>query len=384
MLTRESTTAYPLIKELDRLCRQMALGQLVLASHAKEGRLHLFYGRLLYATGDFHRVRRWQRAVEKYASGWKPDLKALSFNDDQPWEYQILYHGIATEQMNLAQAKLIIQVTVLELLFSLNQYTDLNIQWQPQDHDKSELSLGLALPLRELTPVILKAEKLGQQWKAAGFENLSPDLSPVCKKAISPEALSGWGKYLTGKYTLWDIAARTRKSIITVTKTLLPLVKKGLVQFRTLQDLPSVIPTHLKATPYSSPTQKGLIVCIDDSPVIPKTIEKIVKPKGYQVIGIQDPIQALAKVAKHKPDLIFLDLVMPNANGYTVCQFLKNAPIFQNTPVVILTSRDNVIDRSRAKLVGASDFLVKPPKPKETLALVHKYLGIKDNEALSS
>ncbi|WP_413160577.1 hypothetical protein ACL6C3_18880 [Capilliphycus salinus ALCB114379] len=54
---------------------------------------------------------------------------------------------------------------------------------------------------------------------------------------------------------------------------------------------------------------------------------------------------------------------------------MRNAPLFENTPVIILTSRDNVIDRSRAKLVGASDFLTKPPKPQETLELVRKYLS---------
>jgi chemotaxis family two-component system response regulator PixG len=377
MLTSESTTIAHLLEELDRLCQQMAIGQLILTSHAREGQLHLFYGRLLYATGDFHRVRRWQRAIQKYAPHWQPRTQSLSLDPDKPWEYQLLYDGIETEQLTLAQAKSIIQIVALELLFSLSRYTDAVIHWEAHDDAKSELSLGLALSLRELATVVTKAEQLGQKWHDAGFENLSPNLTPVYKKAISPTALSGWGKYLNGKYTLWDISARTRKSIVTVTKMLLPLVKKGLVQFRHLKDLPNPVLTPTEPAPSLPQPDKGLIVCIDDSPTITQVLEKIVQSAGYKIIGIQDPVLALAKVAEYKPDLIFLDLVMPNANGYTVCQFLKNAPVFQNTPVVILTSRDNVIDRSRAKLVGASDFLVKPPKPKETLAIIQKYLSAK-------
>ncbi|MGB3535813.1 MAG: response regulator [Microcoleaceae cyanobacterium] len=375
MLTSESTTIAYLLEELDRLCQQMAIGQLVITSHAREGQLHLFYGRLLYATGDFHRVRRWQRAIQKYAPRWQPQIQSFSLEPDKPWEYQLLYQGVAAEQITLAQAKSIIQIAALELLFSLSRYSDAVIQWESHESTNSELTLGLALSLRELAAVVSKAEQLGQRWYDAGFENLSPNLTPVYKKAISPTALSGWGKYLNGRYTLWDISARTRKSVVSVTKMLLPLVKKGLIQFRNIKDLPHPTFQDTEIDSTAPPPHKGLIICIDDSPTVVQVLEKIVQSAGYTIIGIQDPVLALAKVAEYKPDLIFLDLVMPNANGYTVCQFLKNAPVFQNTPVVILTSRDNVIDRSRAKLVGASDFLVKPPKPKETLFIIQKYLS---------
>ncbi|MGL6343891.1 MAG: response regulator, partial [Waterburya sp.] len=60
-----------------------------------------------------------------------------------------------------------------------------------------------------------------------------------------------------------------------------------------------------------------------------------------------------------KPDLIFLDLMMPNTNGYEVCEKLRRISHFRNTPIVILTGNDGVIDRLKAKMVGASGFLSK-------------------------
>ena len=82
------------------------------------------------------------------------------------------------------------------------------------------------------------------------------------------------------------------------------------------------------------------------------------------------------KIAEHKPDLIFLDLEMPNANGYTVYQFLRQAPVFAKIPVIIFTSRNNFIDRSRTKLIGAAEFLSKSAKPEEILKIIKNHLFV--------
>ncbi|MEA5496218.1 MAG: response regulator [Limnoraphis robusta] len=380
MLTDESTPYQRLAQELDRRCQQMATGDLCFSTHEKEGQFHLFYGRLLYVTGEFHRVRRWQRAVVKYCSGWKPSSALISFEQNKPWEYQMLYEGVAREQISLTQAKVVIRQVSLEILFSLARYSDLSCQWKSYQEENTQLSLGLTLSFPEVKPIFAKADQMQQQWQAAGLSSISPDLSPVSKKKLNPEALSGMAKYLNGKFTLWDIAVRTEKPVTAITKALVPLIKKGILQLRRIPDVSAPIsPTPTKTLPPSdassqSRKQPFLITCIDDSPVIAQSLRKILEPAGYKVVGILDPVKALAQIAEQKPDLIFLDLIMPHANGYTVCQFLRNAPLFEHTPVIILTSRDNVIDRSRAKLVGASDFLVKPPKAQETLEIVQKYL----------
>ncbi|MEB3280011.1 MAG: response regulator [Lyngbya sp.] len=380
MYTDESTAYKRLAQELDRRCQRMSTGDLCFSSHDKQGRFHLFYGRILYLTGEFHRVRRWKRAVLKYCPDWQPSSALLSFDQNKPWEYQMLYEGVAREQITLTQAKVVIRQVSLEVLFSIARYTDISCQWEPFSEEKSQLSLGLTLSFAEIEPIFTKAAQMQQQWQAAGLSSISPDLSPVSKKQLNPESLSGLGKYLNGKFTLWDISLRTGKSVTTITRALVPLIKKGILQLRQIPDLStplSPIPVATSTSVGSPQTDQSpfLIVCIDDSPVIAQSLKKILEPAGYKVVGIEDPVKALAEIAEQKPDLIFLDLIMPDANGYTVCQFLRNAPIFQNTPVIILTSRDNVIDRSRAKLVGASDFLVKPPKPQETLELVRKHLS---------
>jgi chemotaxis family two-component system response regulator PixG len=82
----------------------------------------------------------------------------------------------------------------------------------------------------------------------------------------------------------------------------------------------------------------------------------------------------LPLLLQHKPQFIFLDLVMPVANGYEVCGQIRKISLFQDIPVVILTGNDGIVDRVRAKLVGATDFLGKPIDEERVLAAIRKYL----------
>ncbi|MEL6553320.1 MAG: response regulator [Cyanobacteria bacterium J06621_11] len=116
------------------------------------------------------------------------------------------------------------------------------------------------------------------------------------------------------------------------------------------------------------------IIYIDDSPIDSRTMGEIVEKLGYRYHNISDPIQALPLLLEAKPDLIFLDLVMPVANGYEICSQIRRISAFQKTPVIIVTSNDGVADRVRAKLVGASGFLGKPIREKKVARALRKHL----------
>lgn len=372
-----------LAKNLEILSQRSGTGKVLLNSPAKEGQLNLFYGRLLYATSDIHRVRRWERRVRLYCPQWNPKISQRLSDPDKPWEYLLLYHGISKNQITVSQAKAIIRTVTLEILFSMIWDSDITHKWEGNPDSKSELSLGLSLCYREIETIFAKVAQMQDISKKSGIESLNLNLVAVSKKPIAPEALSGWGKYLQGDLTLWDIACKLQKSVLAVTKTLLPLVKKGFVELRTIPDFPEpnfqsslATANSQKKTDNTAPEKKQLIACIDDSPVIVETLRKIVISVGYDLIGIQDPIKGFVEIAKNKPDLIFLDLEMPNANGYTVYQFLRQAPVFEKIPIIIYTSRNNLIDRSRAKLIGAAEFLNKPAKPEEILKVLKKHLSV--------
>jgi chemotaxis family two-component system response regulator PixG len=116
------------------------------------------------------------------------------------------------------------------------------------------------------------------------------------------------------------------------------------------------------------------VAYIDDSPNDSRTMSHILTKAGYRFLNIQDPVTALPILLEQKPDLIFLDLVMPVANGYEVCAQIRRVSMFKDTPVIILTSNDGIVDRVRAKMVGSSGFLAKPIDADKVLSVLQKYL----------
>ncbi|QLE49080.1 response regulator [Nostoc sp. C057] len=121
---------------------------------------------------------------------------------------------------------------------------------------------------------------------------------------------------------------------------------------------------------------RPLVACVDDSPMICRSLEEILTHQGYRFVGIQDSLTAVLNLIKSKPDFIFLDLLMPKVNGYEICSQIRKTPSLKNVPVVILTGKDGIVDRMRAKLVGATDFLGKPVEAEKVLNVLHKYLSV--------
>ena len=115
---------------------------------------------------------------------------------------------------------------------------------------------------------------------------------------------------------------------------------------------------------------------IEDSRFDCLTMGQILNQAGCRFINVQDPLQALPTLIEHKPDLIFLDLQMPIMNGYEICAHIRRIAAFQETPVIIVTSRNALVDRVRAKLVGATDFIAKPIESEKVITTLKQHLAL--------
>lgn len=102
------------------------------------------------------------------------------------------------------------------------------------------------------------------------------------------------------------------------------------------------------------------VLVADDSNTIRRSADIFLRKAGCEVVYGEDGFDALAKIPEFKPDLIFVDVMMPKLDGYQVCAVVKQHPRFKAIPVIMLTSKDNVFDRARAKLLGADEYLTKP------------------------
>ena len=120
--------------------------------------------------------------------------------------------------------------------------------------------------------------------------------------------------------------------------------------------------------------KKGLtVIVVDDSKTIRQTAETLLKKSGYRVITAIDGFNALAKIAELKPDIIFVDVMMPRLDGYQTCALIKNNKAFRHIPVIMMSSKNGVFDKAKGRLVGSDLYLTKPFSRDELLGIIKKH-----------
>lgn len=360
-------------------------GQLVLTSAPEQTwTIYLNQGRILYATGGVHAVRRWRRnlitycpRIPTYRLSWQIDLAKVEPNSlEFGWEYALLKLWVTQQRITQEQAEKFIRATIAEVLFDAMQVENVTEKIQYRK------PFTLPFPPIGIGAVVADAEKFYTIWQQAQLNAYSPNHAPVVKQPDQLRQLSSAQLYQTligqinGQRTLRDLAVEMRQSVVDIASVLLRCVQLELVEFTTIADLPTLVfrPNSPEPSPPVAASTNLLVACIDDSAMVRNMMEKLMVSSGYQFLGIDDPLRAVGILLTRKPDFIFLDLVMPNINGYEICEKLRKISCFRHTPIVILTGSDGYANRLRSNFVGASDFLAKPLNAEVVLTVLSKHL----------
>ncbi len=376
-------------------------GRLDVRTSGQQWSLFLYMGRLIWASGGPHPQRRWHRNISQYCPQITPSSVSIRTDDEsQCQDYHTLSVLVKRQQITPEQAVAVIRSTVSEVLFDIIQQEEtrpVNFKSDAQD------VLDTSLALLNAEQLLAEVQQHWNTWRSLGLADHSPNLAPVLR---NPEQLQEHTSenvhrmlvsLVDGRRTLRDLSGVMKQDLLQLTRLLVPLYRKGLVALHKIPDLGTsttarpttgiptsgapipVVPTS--GIPISRPAQPAvpnnnapLIACIDDSPRECQAMEAILNKAGYRFVGIQDSVQALPLLIEQKPSLIFLDLVMPVANGYEICAQIRRVSTFKQTPIVILTSNDGIIDRVRAKFVGSSGFLAKPVDADRVMSVIRKLI----------
>lgn len=117
------------------------------------------------------------------------------------------------------------------------------------------------------------------------------------------------------------------------------------------------------------------VMVIDDSKTIRRTAETLLTKAGCEVVTATDGFDALAKIADTRPNIIFVDIMMPRLDGYQTCALIKNNSEFKKTPVIMLSSKDGLFDKAKGRIVGSDQYLTKPFGKTELLGSIETYLS---------
>ena len=124
-------------------------------------------------------------------------------------------------------------------------------------------------------------------------------------------------------------------------------------------------------------TRRRILVVDDDQDDL-KMISMILEPEGYEVVVAENGVQALEKVESDDPDLILLDVMMPELDGFAACDKLKSSPESRGIPIVLLTGVAKQITKTKYQIDGvlraqAEEYLEKPVDPEELLRVVASF-----------
>ncbi|MEH1940971.1 MAG: response regulator [Nostoc sp.] len=366
-----------------KTCTQLQYNGKLNIKSSKGSQWTFYYrlGRIVWATGGTHPFRRWRRHMAQNCPQIDVDKLQLHLQDlsIDYWDYRLLEIFYKKQKIQRDQINSIVDNTIAELLFDLamqGNFASISC------NRSQEVILDTPMSFTSAEMSVKHMQDSWKIWSEAGLANFSPDLAPVLRQPeqlqqmVNPSVYKNFVNLINGKLTLRDLAMKMKQNVLPLTRSLLPYILKGIIELVEVPDLPLGVTEANNNSTSTQPKKRiaPLVACVDDSPQVCKMLEDIITSNGLRFVKIQDAVQALPTLIQDKPDLIFLDLIMPVASGYEICTQLRRISTFGNTPIIILTGSDGLLDRVRAKVVGSTDFLSKPVAAEKVMSIVRKYL----------
>jgi twitching motility two-component system response regulator PilG len=408
--TFEDLTPLSLLEELTTFD---ANGYLQVFSGQVSWGIYFEAGRIVYASHsvapferlDLHLRRLDHKLTEILKETYASVRQALDAKKDQSvknLDYATICSLLSQKHLNHTQAAELIDELAKEVIETFSWVKEGNYKFFNQ---RIEIPKLAKLEVKELSDY---CKTRLQAWQALGPEIWSPYQRPYffgqsqSQEKSSPESQNKLsllqqklGTLLKG-FSFRQLAVLLKQDEIKLAQGLRAYVIEGNIlvrepqtPFDQLPRIPEVASAvgqksarNIIAAPPPSQAEaddatptKYIVACVDDSPTILNEISRFLDEQTFTVHPISDSLKALMQIVRIKPDIILLDVGMPNLDGYELCRLLRNNSLFKNTPIVMVTGNTGIIDRAKAKMVGATGYLTKPFTQSDLLKTVFKHLA---------
>ena len=385
---------------------------------------YLERGKLVYAS---HSLESFER-LERHLRGLSRELPAL--NDQLRSQLRLMFDDPSPENAKYKVTSEILCVEYIAILWLVNEnYLPKLMAGKLVARIIQEVvEAFLCLPNGEFAKIYYKhslqesycslsinrilevVEQRLQAWYKLGPTISSPYQCPylvsqtTAEKRMSAEIVQRLGRILRG-FNFCQLGALLGKDPLAIAKQLNPLVVDGSILLRdplapfnmlprtyylapeeereNIEKLAETLGEEVEGGDDISSISKGFVyeatkiwkvVCIDDSESMLSIINSYLGSEDFQVTLIQDSMRALMKITSIRPDLILLDIGMPNVDGYQLCSLIRKSSSLKDIPIVMVTGNKGLIDRARARLVGATDYLTKPFVQADLLKMIMRHL----------
>ncbi|AFY60551.1 response regulator with CheY-like receiver domain and winged-helix DNA-binding domain [Synechococcus sp. PCC 6312] len=358
---------------------------------------HLFFA--THSIDPFDRLERHLRRLSNTIPALNRDVRTQARTQFEALggptaSYEAICWLNAEGFLEPSQAGTLLQNLALEVLESFLLITVGN-------HELINVPSLLILASLPLSELITQAQTTLNHWRAFQDKVTSPFQRPYLftqtrgHQRLTLEQQQRLGSLLRG-YSIRHLAVLTNQNELKLVKSLYPFIQDGTIFLREPQvpfDLlprldhqsqaivPIVPPEDISEgsdrslISLDTPHKQFKIVCIDDSPTMLQELSRFLSDQTFTVTTLNDSVKALMEVMRIQPDLILLDVGMPNIDGYKFCRVIRNHAQLKTTPIIMVTGNTGLIDRAKAKLVGATDYMTKPFTQSELLKMVFQYLS---------
>ncbi|WP_353674812.1 response regulator [Synechocystis sp. LKSZ1] len=364
-LTQTEGTLY---RVLQKLIINQASGKLIVENPSDSSlhwRIYLGNGRIHFAGSEKGQSERLGYLLQRYVPN-----KTFQLPETITDDYQYLCDLWQSGEFSFQEVRSILAKFTQEALIQI-----LSLK-QPRCHFENTVGLEHLLLYLDLKQLMVPAEQQIKYWAKLRAEIPSVLYRPT---VTEPELLDQFvsrhllldskqgtqfqlvRSLLEEKLCLYELAQRGQTSTLNTALVLQPLIKTDVI----------------KLLPYELPQadNRPVVACVDDSPSIQRVVSFTLEASGFRVINIKDPVKALTALLHAKPDLILMDINMPEIDGYQLCSLCNKSSALKDIPVVMLTGRNGILDRVKAKMAGSVGYICKPFLPQELVQTVSTYIS---------
>lgn len=328
-------------------------------------RLYLGKGKIYFASS----LKGKRERLSYILSHYFPKNNNFYIPKDLECDYKFITQQWQNGYIDLATAKQILEKITQEALLLCLALPRAALQFT------KTLELNPLLVSLNLKSLVLPIKSEVRDWLQLRSNVNSPFVRPILKDQSkinsSSQLNSHWKKelenlttYFEDHCTVYTISTLTNKSTLELAKVF---------------DL-GVLSGGMKMLPYEQLDKQNLplIACIDDSQAIQRIIKMTLQAGGFEVMSITEPAKAMTTFVRQKPDLILMDINMPEIDGYKLAYMMRQSALLKDIPIIMLTGRDGGLDRVKAKMVGAVGYICKPFNPQELVQSIHNNISVRD------
>lgn len=360
---------------LQYLQQSQFTGELWLRNHQQQAWVFYFYlGRILYATGGIHSVRRWRRNMYLYFPQIQESLgEYLAILRQKPiavcWEYDFLLMLLSQQKLSQEQISQIIKAQVTEILFDLTQTRQINYSIETKKLDLYKVILINS------EQVVVEAWKQWQQWQSAKIADRSPNLAPVIIQPeqlslrTSPKTYQIITKLLQEKKSLRDLAVQINQDLLQLTRLFIPYIQLGLIELVEVPDL---------GIPYFYDTakpNKSLIISIFHEISFSEHLAPVLQGNKFYYLNLDSGLDNLDNLTALKPDLLLIEwekIKTADAKPANQLIKLKNS---SNKPILLFVHKMNFLEELKTQSLGLKEIVRLPIQPDALTNLLNQYVN---------